>query len=368
MISSPAAVLHNPGEPLHIETIEVMGPGPGEALVEIAATGLCHTDTTTFDGNNPSCVYPAILGHEGAGHVVDVGPDVAGLAPGDHVIPLYGPECGTCAMCRSQRTNLCWSIKATRDRGVLPDGTSRFRLGGDPVYHFMGTSTLSQYTVVPEIALARIRPDAPSDSVCLLGCSVTTGVGAALNDVHTGDVVTVFGLGGIGINVIQGARIAGASRIIGIDTNADKQPLAEKYGMTDFIDAAHVDDVPSAVHDLTSGGTDTAFECTGHIPVMRQAADSCHVGWGTCVLLGVEPAGTELSLPPVLARYGRTIKGSYFGGIKGRSELNLFVDLYLDGHLDIDSQITHRGPLTDVNEGFQRMARGTGIRTILTYK
>lgn len=366
MIAALAAVLHRPGEPLRVETIDVAEPGPGEALVEIVASGLCHTDATTFDGSNPSCVYPAVLGHEGAGRVVEVGPEVHGLTPGDHVIPLYGPECGTCTMCRSGRTNLCWTIKPTRDRGVMPDGTTRFRLGDEPVYHFMGTSTLSQYTVVPEIALARIRPEAPLESACLLGCGVTTGAGAAFNDVHAGDTAVILGLGGIGTNVVQGARIAGADRIIGIDTVAAKRPLAEKFGMTDFVDATQTDNVPHAVRELTSGGADVAFECTGHTHVMRQALDCCHPGWGTCVLLGVEPAGEELAFPPVLARYGRTIKGSYFGGIKGRSELNTFVGLYLDGYLDIDSQITHQDTLKGVNHGFERMARGEGLRTVIT--
>ncbi|WP_432251538.1 zinc-binding dehydrogenase [Streptomyces sp. HNM1019] len=366
MIRSHAAVLHRPGEPLRVETIEVAPPAVGEALVEIVASGLCHTDTTTFDGDNPSCRYPAVLGHEGAGRVVEVGPEVAALRPGDHVIPLYGPECGTCGMCRSGRTNLCWTIKATRDRGVMPDGTSRFRLGGETVHHFMGTSTFSRYTVVPEIALARIRPDAPLESVCLLGCGVTTGVGAALDDVREGDTAVVFGLGGIGTNVVQGARIAGAKRIIGVDTVAAKRPLAERFGMTDFVDASAVEDVVDAVRDLSGGGADVAFECTGIVPVMRQAVDSCTVGWGTCVLLGVEPTGSELSFPPVLARYGRTIKGSYFGGVKGRSGIGRFVDLYVEGVLDIDSQITHRAPLTDINAGFDRMARGEGVRTVVT--
>lgn len=295
-----------------------------------------------------------------------MGPGVT-LKPGDHVIPLYGPECGTCEMCRNGRTNLCWKIKSTRDRGVMPDGTSRFSLNGETVYHFMGTSTFSHYTVVPEIALARIRPDAPLESVCLLGCGVTTGVGAALDDVREDDTVVVFGLGGIGTNVVQGARIAGAGRIIGVDTVATKRPLAEKFGMTDFVDASSVDDPVEAIRDLTGGGVDTAFECTGLVPVMRQAVDVCKPGWGVCVLLGVEPRGAELSFPPVDVRYGKTIKGSYFGGVKGRSGLGRFVDMYLDGVLDIDSQITHRSTLAEINEGFGRMARGEGIRTVVTF-
>jgi len=366
MIRSTAAVLLAPHEPLVLTTVDVAPPGPGEVLVEIAASGLCHTDTTTFDGSNPSCVYPAILGHEGAGVVAETGPDVSTLRSGDQVIPLYGPQCGVCRMCRSGRTNLCWAIKKTRDLGVMPDGTTRFSLEGAPVHHFMGTSTFSRYTVVPEIALAKVEGDPPLDVVCLLGCGVTTGVGAALDDTREGDTVVVFGLGGIGMNVIQGARIAGASRIIGVDPTSTKAALAAKLGMTDFVDPAD-GDVAEQVKDLSGGGVDAAFECTGLIPVMRQALDVCHVGWGTCVLLGVEPAGAELSFPPVLARYGRTVKGSYFGGVRGRTGLGRFVDLYLDGVLDIDSLITHRLPIEEINRGFAMMAGGTSVRSVVTF-
>lgn len=368
MIESRAAVLHNPGEPLKIETISVEPPRRGEVLVEIVASGLCHTDTTTFDGGNPSCVYPAVLGHEGAGRVVEVGEGVVDLTVGDHVIPLYGPECGTCAMCRSNRTNLCWTIKRTRDRGVMPDGSSRFRLGDQPVHHFMGTSTFSRYTVVPEIALARIRKDAPLDTVCLLGCAVTTGVGAALTHVQPGDSVVVLGLGGIGVNVVQGARIAGAERIIGVDPVAAKRPLAEQLGMTDFVDArTDPAEVVAAIQELTDGGADAAFECTGLVSVMRQALDSCRPAWGTCVLIGVEPSGTEMSFPPVYVRYGRTITGSYFGGVKGRTGLGRIVDLYLDGAIDVDSLISHRIGLDDINRGFEMMASGDGLRTVVQF-
>lgn len=385
MIESSAAVLHAPGEHLTVETIEVEPPRAGEVLVEIAASGLCHTDTTAFDGSNPGCVYPAVLGHEGAGRVVETGPEVHGLSVGDQVVPLYGPECGECAMCRSDRTNLCWTIKKTRDRGVMPDGTPRFRLGGEPVHHFMGTSTFSRYTVVPEIALARIRQDAPLDAVCLLGCGVTTGVGAALNDVRPGDTVVVFGLGGIGVNVVQGARLAGAGRIIGVDLSPQKRPLAERLGMTDFVESGTAThhtghpghgegatpgpdaDVAGHIKELTGGGVDVAFECAGSVAAMRQALDSCHAGWGTCVLLGVEPKDAELSFPPVLARYGRTIKGSYFGGVKGRSGLNVFVDLYLDGDLEIDPLITHRLPLSEINRGFDMMRTGHALRSVVEF-
>lgn len=336
--------------------------------MEIAASGLCHTDTTTFDGSNPGCVYPAILGHEGAGVVVETGPDVEDLRVGNHVIPLYGPECGTCKMCRSGRTNLCWQIKATRDRGVMPDGTPRFSIGGEPVHHFMGTSTFSQFTVVPEIALAKVRTDAPLASICLLGCGVTTGVGAALDDVRSGDTVAVFGLGGIGMNVVQGARIAGAERIIGVDTVGSKSTLAQHLGMTDFVDAKDLGDtVAQKILDMTEGGVDVAFECTGNVGVMRSALDCCHVGWGACVLLGVEPRDAELSFPPVAVRYGRTIKGSYFGGVRGRTGLGRFVDMYLDGRLEIDALITERLALEDINRGFDLMRTGESTRSVVVF-
>ncbi len=366
MIESTAAVLTAPGVALEIVTVQVTPPRAGEVLVELAASGLCHTDSTTFDGSNPSCVYPAILGHEGAGTVVETGAGVTTLKPGDDVIPLYGPQCGRCAMCLSGRTNLCWTIKETRDRGVMPDGTTRFSVDGQPVHHFMGTSTFSRYTVVPEIALAKIEGQPPLDVICLLGCGVTTGVGAALNDVREGDAVVVFGLGGIGASVVQGARIAGASRVIGVDPVPAKAALATKFGMTDFLDA-RTPDVLEKVMDLTGGGVDIAFECTGILHVMRQALDVCHVGWGTCVLLGVEPAGAEMSFPPIFARYGRTIKGSYFGGVKGRTGLGQYVDMYLEGTLDIESLITHRLPLDRINEGFAMMADGTSGRTVVEF-
>jgi S-(hydroxymethyl)glutathione dehydrogenase/alcohol dehydrogenase len=368
MITSKAAVLFAPGADLEIVDVTVAPPREGEVLVEIASSGLCHTDTTTFTGDNPSCVYPAVLGHEGAGIVREVGPGVTGLAVEDRVIPLYGPHCGRCRMCASGRTNLCWSIKATRDRGVMPDGTSRFSLpDGAPIHHFMGTSTFSNYTVVPEIALARIREDAPLDTVCLLGCGVTTGVGAALNDVRPDDTVAVFGLGGIGINVVQGARLAGAAQIVGIDPVTTKRDLATQLGMTDFINPADCDDVVAALKDLAGGGVDVAFECTGIVTVMRQSIDCLHPGWGTSVLMGVEPAGAEVSFPPVLARYGRTVKGSYFGGVNGRYGLNWYVDLYLDGDLAIDPLITHRLPVEEINKGFELMARGEGVRTVVSF-
>ncbi|TPL36016.1 zinc-binding dehydrogenase [Mesorhizobium sp. B2-4-6] len=369
MIRSSAAICFEPDKPLAIEEVQVAPPGHGEALVEIVASGLCHTDLTALDGVNATSVYPLIPGHEGAGRVVEVGKGVHDLEPGDHVIPLYGPECRHCRMCRSGRTNLCWTIKPTRDKGVMPDGTSRFSIGSQPVHHFMGTSTLSRYTVVPEIALAKIRKDAPLDKVCLFGCGVTTGVGAALAEVREGDAVAVFGLGGIGINVVQGARLAGAARIIGIDLTDSKSELARSYGMTDFVHASREGSklVP-AIRALTDGGVDVAFECTGIVPVMRQAFDCCQPAWGTAVLLGVEPPGAEMGFPPVGVRYGRSIRGSYFGGVKGRSGLGTLIDHYMAGRLDLDGQITHRLVLDDVNRGFELMRAGTSVRSVVLFE
>lgn len=369
MIRSTAAILTGAHQPFVVDTVELQPPRAGEVLVEIAATGLCHTDLTAIEGSNTSCVYPAILGHEGAGRVVEIGPMVSGLAVGDHVIPLYGPECGQCRMCLSRRTNLCWSIKPTRDKGVMPDGSPRFRWRGEPVHHFMGTSTFSRYTIVPEIALAKVRKDAPLDRICLLGCGVTTGVGAALQDVREGDTVVIFGLGGIGINIVQGARIAGAGRIIGVDLHASKAALARTLGVTDFIDASRDGrGVVEHVRELSGGGVDVAFECTGHTGVMRQALDVCQVGWGVCVLLGVEPAGAEMAVPPVSVRYGRTLKGSYFGGVRGRTGLGRYVDLYMDGKLELDALITHRIQLEDINDGFRWMQDGTALRTVVAFE
>jgi S-(hydroxymethyl)glutathione dehydrogenase/alcohol dehydrogenase len=366
-MKSKAAICLAPRAPLAIETVEVEGPRAGEVLVAIAASGVCHTDAIAVTGENANCAYPAILGHEGAGVVVETGPNVGLVAKGDHVIPLYGAECGSCKFCRSNRTNLCWSIRATRDKGLMPDGTSRFSLDGRPVHHFMGTSTFSQFTVVPEIALAKIRPDAPLDEVCLLGCGVTTGVGAALADTRPGDNVAVFGLGGIGMNIIQGARIAGAERIIGIDLNPAREALARRLGATDFIIVGRDTRIPQMLADMTDGGVDVAFECTGSPKVMRDALESCHVGWGTCVLLGVEPPGAEIGVKPVLVRYGRTLKGSYFGGVKGRSGLGRFVDLYMEGKILVDELITHRFPLEGLPEAFDLMHAGLSLRSVILH-
>lgn len=369
MIRSRAAICVEPLKPLVVEDVLVEGPAPGEALVEIVASGLCHTDLTALEGTNATSVYPLIPGHEGAGIVIEVGAGVRDLKPGDHVIPLYGPECGQCRMCRSGRTNLCWTIKPTRDKGVMPNGTSRFRLGAEQIHHFMGTSTFSRYTVVPEIALARIRPDAPLDKVCLFGCGVTTGVGAALEAVRDGDAVAVFGLGGVGVNVIQGARLAGARTIIGIDISDRKNALAAGFGMTHFIDAAREgSNAVTAVRDLSGGGVDVAFECTGIVAVMRQGFDCCHPAWGRVVLLGVEPSGAELSFPPVGVRYGKTISGSYFGGVKGRSGLGRLIDLYMDGKIGIDPQITHRLKLDEINRGFDLMRAGHSVRSVIDFR
>ncbi|WP_213764565.1 zinc-binding dehydrogenase [Caballeronia sp. dw_19] len=367
MIKSLAAICVAPHLPFVIDEIWVDGPRTGEVLVEIAATGLCHTDLTAIEGSNSSCVYPAVLGHEGAGRVIETGPGVSTLRAGDHVIPLYGPECGVCKMCLSRRTNLCWSIKPTRDRGVMPDGSPRFQWQGEPLHHFMGTSTFSRYTVVPEIALAKIRKDAPLDTVCLLGCGVTTGVGAALADVREGDNVVVFGLGGIGVNIVQGARIAGANAIIGVDLHASKAQIARELGMTHYIDAS-AGRVLEEIRDLCDGGADAAFECTGHVAVMRQALDCCHAGWGTCVLLGVEPRDALMSVPPVAVRYGRTVKGSYFGGVRGRTGLGRIVDLYMDGQIDIGRLVTHRLPFDQINRGFELMVSGESLRSVVSFE
>ncbi len=367
MLVADAAICEKPNLPLTIDQVQVAPPQEGEALVEIAASGLCHTDLTALEGVNASSVYPLIPGHEGAGRVVEVGPGVETLRPGDHVIPLYGPECGRCTMCRSERTNLCWTIKATRDKGVMPNGSARFSRAGQVVHHFMGTSTLARYGVVPEIALAKIRKDAPLDEVCLFGCGVTTGVGAAMEHCRAGDKVAVFGLGGIGVNILQGARIVGARQVIGIDVNERKMRLAESYGMTDFVNAKDGDPV-TAIRDLTGGGVDVAFESAGLLPVMRQAFDACLPGWGRAVLLGVEPPGSEAAFPPVALRYGKSIHGSYFGGVKGRSGLASLIDLYMDGQINLSRQITHRLTLDHVNEGFDLMRDGRSLRSVVCFE
>ncbi len=364
-----AAVAFEAGQPLEMETVQLEGPQAGEVLVEIKATGLCHTDAYTLSGADPEGLFPAILGHEGAGVVVEVGADVQSLAPGDHVIPLYTPECRQCKFCLSGKTNLCGAIRETQGRGVMPDGSSRFSLGGNRLYHYMGTSTFANYTVLPEIAVAKIREDAPFDKVCYIGCGVTTGLGAVMNTakVEPGANVAVFGLGGIGLNVIQGARIAGADRIIGVDLNPAKRELAEKFGMTDFINPQEVDDAVAAIIDLTDGGVDYSFECIGNVEVMRQALECCHKGWGESIIIGVAGAGQEISTRPFQLVTGRVWRGTAFGGAKGRTEVPRIVDWYMDGKINIDDLITHQLTLPDINEGFDLMHKGESIRSVVVY-
>ncbi len=364
-----AAVATAAGEPLAIDSVQLDGPREGEVLVEIKATGICHTDAYTLSGADPEGLFPAILGHEGAGVVVDVGPGVTSLAVGDHVIPLYTPECRQCKFCTSGKTNLCGAIRATQGQGLMPDGTSRFSRGGETILHYMGTSTFSNFTVLPEIAVAKIREDAPFDKVCYIGCGVTTGLGAVMNtaQVEPGSNVAVFGLGGIGLNVIQGARIAGADRIIGIDTNPGKRSLAEKFGMTDFIDPADAADVVEAIVDMTDGGVDYSFECIGNVEVMRQALECCHKGWGESIIIGVAGAGQEIATRPFQLVTGRVWRGTAFGGAKGRTDVPRIVDWYMDGKINIDDLITHTMPLDDINDAFHLMHAGESIRSVVVY-
>ena len=364
-----AAIATAAGEPLAIDTVKLDGPHEGEAMVEIRATGVCHTDAYTLSGADPEGLFPAILGHEGAGVVVEVGPGVTSVAVGDHVIPLYTPECGLCKFCTSGKTNLCGAIRETQGRGVMPDGTSRFSRGDETILHYMGTSTFSNYTVVPEIALAKIRSDAPFDKVCYIGCGVTTGLGAVMNTakVEAGATVAVFGLGGIGLNVIQGARMAGAERIIGVDTNPGKRPLAERFGMTDFVDPTAVADTTAAIVDMTDGGVDYSFECIGNVDVMRQALECCHKGWGESVIIGVAGAGQEIATRPFQLVTGRVWRGTAFGGAKGRTDVPKIVDWYMDGKVNIDDLITHTMPLEDINNAFELMHAGESIRSVVVY-
>ena len=368
-METQAAIAYAAGEPLAIDTVRLDGPKEGEALVEIKATGVCHTDAYTLSGADPEGLFPAILGHEGAGVVVDVGPGVGSVAVGDHVIPLYTPECRQCKFCTSGKTNLCGAIRATQGQGLMPDGTSRFSRGGETVLHYMGTSTFANHTVVPEIALAKIRPDAPFDKVCYIGCGVTTGLGAVMNTakVEPGATVAVFGLGGIGLNVIQGARIAGADRIIGVDVNAGKRTLAERFGMTDFVNPTDVDDTAAAIVDMTDGGVDYSFECIGNVEVMRQALECCHKGWGESVIIGVAGAGQEIATRPFQLVTGRVWRGTAFGGAKGRTDVPKIVDWYMDGKINIDDLITHPLPLADINRAFELMHAGESIRSVVVY-
>ncbi|MBE9250740.1 S-(hydroxymethyl)glutathione dehydrogenase/class III alcohol dehydrogenase [Dolichospermum sp. LEGE 00240] len=365
-----AAVAYTPGKPLAIETVQLAPPQAGEVLIEIKASGVCHTDAFTLSGDDPEGLFPAILGHEGAGIVVEVGVDVKSLKPGDHVIPLYTPECRQCDYCLSFKTNLCQAIRGTQGRGLMPDGTSRFSIGGDRIHHYMGTSTFANYTVLPEIAVAKIREDAPFDKVCYIGCGVTTGIGAVIYTakVEPGANVVVFGLGGIGLNVIQGARMVGANKIIGVDINPNKRELAEKFGMTHFVNPNEVagDLVPYLV-DLTNGGADYSFECIGNVNIMRQALECCHKGWGVSVIIGVAGAGKEISTRPFQLVTGRVWKGSAFGGARGRTDVPKIVDWYMDGKINIDDLITHVMPIERINDAFDLMHRGESIRSVVTF-
>ena len=365
-----AAVAYEAGKPLTIETVTLAGPKSGEVLVEIKATGICHTDEFTLSGADPEGLFPAILGHEGAGVVVEVGAGVTSVKPGDHVIPLYTPECRQCDYCLSGKTNLCQAIRETQGRGVMPDGTSRFSIGRDSVYHYMGTSTFSNYTVLPEIAVAKVREDAPFDKICYIGCGVTTGIGAVINTakVEPGSNCVVFGLGGIGLNVIQGLRLVGADVIVGVDLNPSKRELAEKFGMTHFVNPSEVEDdlVPYLV-DITKGGADYSFECIGNVGVMRQALECCHKGWGESIIIGVAGAGQEIATRPFQLVTGRVWRGTAFGGAKGRTEVPKIVDWYMDGKINIDDLITHTMPLEDINKAFDLMHSGESIRSVVQF-
>jgi S-(hydroxymethyl)glutathione dehydrogenase/alcohol dehydrogenase len=365
-----AAVAHAAGKPLTIETVQLEGPRAGEVLVELKATGICHTDKFTLSGEDPEGIFPAILGHEGAGIVREVGKGVTSLQPGDHVIPLYTPECRECDYCLSRKTNLCQKIRITQGRGQMPDGTSRFRLGGKPVLHYMGCSTFSNFTVLPEISLAKVRKDAPFETICYIGCGVTTGIGAVIftAKVEPGANVVVFGLGGIGLNVIQGAKLAGADMIVGVDLNPKREALGRKFGMTHFVNPKEVkgDIVPHLV-ELTKGGADYSFECVGNTTLMRQALECCHKGWGVSTVIGVAGAGQEISTRPFQLVTGRVWKGSAFGGARGRTDVPKIVDWYMDKKINIDDLITHKLPLERINEGFDLMTKGESIRSVVLY-
>ena len=365
-----AAVAHNAKQPLSIEMVDLEGPKEGEVLVEIKATGVCHTDAYTLSGADPEGLFPAILGHEGAGIVVEVGSGVKSLQKGDRVIPLYIPECRHCKFCLSNKTNLCQAIRETQGKGVMPDGSSRFSLNGKMLHHYMGTSTFANYTVVPEIALAKIREDAPLEKVCLLGCGITTGIGAVINTakVQVGDNVVIFGLGGVGLSVIQGAKLAGANMIVGVDINPNKKALGEKFGMTHFVNPKEVEgDLVPYLVNLTNGGADFSFECIGNVNIMRQALECCHKGWGTSVIVGVAGAGEEISTRPFQLVTGRTWKGTAFGGTKGRTHLPKIVDWYMEGKINIDDLITEFMPIEDINKAFDLMHAGKSIRSVVTF-
>ena len=365
-----AAVAYEAGKPLEIETVNLDGPKAGEVLVEIKATGICHTDEFTLSGADPEGLFPAILGHEGAGVVVDVGEGVTSVRKGDHVIPLYTPECRQCEYCTSGKTNLCQAIRETQGQGIMPDGTSRFSIGNKHLFHYMGTSTFANHTVVPEIAVAKIREDAPFDKVCYIGCGVTTGIGAVINTakVQPGDNVVVFGLGGIGLNVVQGARIAGADMIVGVDINPARESLAENFGMTHFVNPNEVEgDLVAYLVALTGGGADFSFECVGNVDLMRAALECCHKGWGESIIIGVAGAGQEISTRPFQLVTGRVWRGTAFGGAKGRTDVPKIVDWYMDGKINIDDLITHKMPLNKINEAFDLMHAGKSIRSVVEF-
>jgi S-(hydroxymethyl)glutathione dehydrogenase/alcohol dehydrogenase len=365
-----AAVAFEAGKPLSIEEVDLEGPKGNEVLVEIKATGVCHTDEFTLSGADPEGAFPAILGHEGAGVVVDVGPDVRSLKKGDHVIPLYTPECRECEYCLNPKTNLCQAIRTTQGQGVMPDGTSRFSLNGEKILHYMGTSTFSNHTVLPEIALAKVNPDAPFDKICYIGCGVTTGIGAVINTakVEPGSNVVVFGLGGIGLNVIQGARLVGANMIVGVDINPAKKEIAERFGMTHFVNPKEVEgDIVPYLVDLTGGGADYSFECIGNVTLMRQALECAHKGWGESIIIGVAGAGQEISTRPFQLVTGRSWRGTAFGGARGRTDVPKIVDWYMDGKIEIDPMITHTMPLEEINTAFDLMHEGKSIRSVVTF-
>ena len=365
-----AAVAYEAGKSLTIETVTLAGPRAGEVLVELKATGICHTDEFTLSGADPEGLFPTILGHEGAGVVVEVGAGVTSVKPGDHVIPLYTPECRQCDYCLSGKTNLCQAIRETQGRGVMPDGTSRFSIGRDSVYHYMGTSTFANHTVLPEIAVAKVREDAPFDKICYIGCGITTGIGAVINTakVEPGSNCVVFGLGGIGLNVIQGLRLVGADIIVGVDLNPSKHELAEKFGMTHFVNPSEVEgDLVPYLVDITKGGADYSFECIGNVGVMRQALECCHKGWGESIIIGVAGAGQEIATRPFQLVTGRVWRGTAFGGAKGRTEVPKIVDWYMDGKINIDDLITHTMPLEDINKAFDLMHSGESIRSVVQF-
>jgi S-(hydroxymethyl)glutathione dehydrogenase/alcohol dehydrogenase len=365
-----AAVAFEAGKPLDVTTVRLDGPRAGEVMVEIKATGICHTDEYTLSGKDPEGLFPAILGHEGAGIVVEIGPGVTSVRPGDHVIPLYTPECRECEYCLSRKTNLCQKIRATQGAGVMPDGTSRFSIDGRKLHHYMGTSTFANFTVLPDIAVAKIREDAPFDKVCYIGCGVTTGIGAVINTakVTPGSNCVVFGLGGIGLNVVQGLRLAGADMIVGVDLNPEKKAWGERFGMTHFVNPKEVGgDLVAHLVELTKGGADYSFECIGNVELMRAALECCHKGWGESVIIGVAPAGAEIRTRPFQLVTGRVWRGSAFGGARGRTDVPKIVDWYMDGKIEIDPMITHVMPLSDINKAFDLMHEGQSIRSVVTF-